>query len=139
VALASKAHGVHLPANDLAASDARAIFGTAGNIHAVIGVSTHSVKEIAYAEAHGADFAVFGPVFEKESQSVNDGLERLKRACERPRVGIPMPVLALGGITIENAHKSTEAGAAGMAGIRLFQERSAREIVDVLNSGRSAG
>jgi thiamine-phosphate pyrophosphorylase len=139
VALASNAHGVHLPADDLSGSDARAIFGTAGNIHAQIGVSTHTVEEVAYAEAHGADLAVFGPVFEKKSESINDGLERLKKACWRPRVGSPMPLLALGGITLENAFRCIEAGAVGVAGIRLFQEKSAKEIVDVLSSGRSAG
>jgi thiamine-phosphate pyrophosphorylase len=137
VALAAGAHGVHLPAHDLLASDARAIFGMAGNIHAVIGVSTHSAEEVAYAEAHGADFAVFGPVFEKENRSVNNGLESLKFACQRPKVGTPMPLLALGGITVENNHECTQAGAAGVAGIRLFQEKPAKEIVGVLSSGRN--
>ncbi len=138
VALAANAHGVHLPAHDLSASDARAIFGMAANIHAVIGVSTHTAKEVAYAEAHGADFAVFGPVFEKENRSVNNGLESLKLACQRPRVGTAMPLLALGGITVENADQCTQAGVAGVAGIRLFQEKPAKEIVGILSSGRNA-
>src|SRR5436305_11660907 len=65
VALACGAHGVHLPANDLSASEVRAIFARAANSEPVIGVSTHSATEVASAEAHGASFAVFGPVFEK--------------------------------------------------------------------------
>lgn len=121
VALASGAHGVHLPAHDLNAGDARAIFDAAGRSRVVIGVSTHSVAEVAYAEAHGADFAVFGPVFEKNGTSLTAGLEHLRTVCLRPKVGNPMPVLALGGITWENAEDCLAVGAAGVAGIRIFQ------------------
>src|SRR4051794_10040879 len=65
VALACGAHGVHLPANDLAASEVRAIFSRVNTGRAVVAVSAHSADEAAYAESHGADFAVFAPVFEK--------------------------------------------------------------------------
>lgn len=126
VALACGAHGVHLPTNDLPASEVRAIFGSAGVVHPVIAVSTHSVKELSYAEAHGADFAVFGPVFEKDGASVGDGLERLRGACHKPDRA--MPILALGGVTLENAHLCLAAGADGIAAIRLFQEHDAAEI-----------
>lgn len=129
LALACGGSGVHLPASDLRASDARAIFAAAGNIHAVIGVSTHTAEEVAHAESHGADFAVFGPVFEKDRRSLANGLARLQRACRRLRVGNPMPVLALGGVTLENAGECIKAGAAGIAGIRLFQEADAGLIV----------
>jgi len=74
VALACGAHGVHLPANDLAASDVRAIFARARSSELVIGVSTHSAAEVASAEAHGANFAVFGPVFEKSGSANREGL-----------------------------------------------------------------
>lgn len=126
VALACGAHGVHLPANDLPASEVRAIFGSSGVVHPVIAFSTHSVKELSYAEAHGADFAVFGPVFEKDGAMVGDGLERLREACHKPDRA--MPVLALGGVTLENAHHCLAAGADGIAAIRLFQENDAAEI-----------
>lgn len=126
VALACGAHGVHLPANDLPASEVRAIFGSSGVVHPVIAVSTHSVKELSYAEAHGADFAVFGPVFEKDGAIVGDGLERLREArCKPDRA---MPVLALGGVTLESAHLCLAAGADGIAAIRLFQENDVAEI-----------
>lgn len=127
VALACGAHGVHLPASDLPASEVRAIFGTAGVVHPVIAASTHSVKELSYAEAHGADFAVFGPVFEKDGATVGDGLEKLRQACHKPDRA--MPVLALGGITLENAHLCLAARADGIAAIRMFQEHAAAEIV----------
>ena len=136
VALACGAHGVHLPASDLRASDVRAIFGRAGKVAPVIGVSAHSVEEVASAEAHGADLAVLGPVFEKEGIQHPPGIELLSRACVRPNTatGARMPVLALGGITLENAHRAIEAGAAGIAGIRLFQQNDASRIVAQLRT-----
>ena len=139
VALARGAHGVHLPANDLAASDARAVFARAGVSEPVIGVSTHSAAEVASAEAHGADFAVFGPVFEKNGTTNREGLEQLRQICHRAEAAQPpMPVLALGGITLENAPLCVAAGAAGIAAIRLFQENDALAIVKTLREAFSA-
>jgi thiamine-phosphate pyrophosphorylase len=135
VALASGAHGVHLPAQDLAASDARTIMVQAGRMAPVIGVSTHSAAEVAQAEAHGADFAVFGPVFAKNGQLNPRGLEQLSQACHRPRIdGTPMPVLAIGGIILENARQCLDAGAAGIAAIRLFQQNEAALVAAQLRS-----
>jgi thiamine-phosphate pyrophosphorylase len=127
VALACGAHGVHLPANDLPASEARSILGQCGSVHPVIAVSVHSTEELSYAEAHGADFAVFAPVFETDGQRIGDGLERLRQSCGKP--GRAMPVLALGGITLENAQQCLVAGANGIAAIRMFQENNAGKIV----------
>jgi len=135
VALACGAHGVHLPANDLAASDARAIFARVGVSEPVIGVSTHSATEVASAEAHGADFAAFGPVFEKSGSANREGLEQLRQICHRTEAAQPpMPVLALGGITLENARLCVEAGAAGIAAIRLFQQNDVAAVVKQLRS-----
>ena len=133
VALACGAHGAHLPADDLAASDVRAIFARASVSEPVIGVSAHSRAEVASAEAHGADFAVFGPVFEKGGTANNKGLDELRRICHRTEAAQPpMPVLALGGITVDNAQLCAEAGAAGIAAIRLFQQNDVRAIVKKL-------
>jgi thiamine-phosphate pyrophosphorylase len=135
VALTCGAHGVHLPANDLAASDVRAIFARAGVSEPVIGVSTHSATEVASAEAHGADFAMFGPVFEKSGSANREGLEELRRICHRTEAAQPpMPVLALGGITLKNARLCVEAGAAGIAAIRLFQQNDVDVVVKNLLS-----
>jgi thiamine-phosphate pyrophosphorylase len=140
VVLASGAQGVHLPANDLPASEVRAIFDRACGdrahvARAVIGVSTHSLVDVASAESHGADFAVFGPVFGKGSTANSEGLEQLRRVCHRAHAASPpMPVFALGGITLDNAQQCIEAGAAGIAGIRLFQERDTREIIKELRA-----
>jgi thiamine-phosphate pyrophosphorylase len=129
IAIAAGADGVHLRSRDIAASEARAIFGKAGISDACIAVSCHTVEEIAMAEAHGADFAVFGPVFEKVLQA-GVGPEQLRVVCNRRRHAVPkMPILALGGVTLDNAAQCVAAGASGVAGIRLFQRPDVQEVV----------
>ena len=138
VALAAGVHGVHLPARDLSPSDARAIWDRAGKTCAVIGVSAHAVDEVARAEAHGADFAVFAPVFEKGGVANPVGMGQLWQACHRPHAaGAPMPVLALGGVTPDNAQRCLDAGAAGIAGIRLFQQNDVGVTVERLRGLRA--
>ena len=88
----------------------------------IIGVSCHIPDEVVRAASH-ATFAVFGPVFGKNGASPT-GLGALRDAC-----GHGIPVLALGGITLENANSCLQAGAAGIAAIRLFQENKIAEIV----------
>jgi thiamine-phosphate pyrophosphorylase len=133
VALACGAHGVHLPSNDLAASEVRAIFARAGKSESIVGVSTHSAAEVASAESHGANFVVFGPVFEKSGSANRGGLEQLRQICHRAEAAQPrMPVWALGGITLENAQQCVAAGAEGIAAIRLFQENDVSRIVAMI-------
>lgn len=133
VALACGAPGIHLPSNDLAASEVRSIFARAGRSEPVIAVSTHSISEVASAEAHGASFAVFAPVFEKSGSPNPEGLEQLRQICHRAEAAQPpMPVWALGGITLENAQQCVAAEAAGIAAIRLFQQNDVHAIVKKL-------
>ncbi|HET9182115.1 MAG TPA: thiamine phosphate synthase [Candidatus Angelobacter sp.] len=133
VALACGAHGVHLPANNLSASEARAIFARAGHAHPIIGVSTHSAAEAAAAESHGADFAVFGAVFEKSGRTNPGGFEQLAAATHGA-----MPVLALGGVSLQNAEQCLWAGAAGIAGIRIFQQGEVSATVKMLRRLQAA-
>jgi len=133
VALACGAQGVHLPANDLPASEARALFGRVARISPVVSASCHAVEEVAAAEAHGADFAVFGPVFEKNGLLKASGLVQLEQACKRSHMAAnAMPILALGGITLENAGQCRHAGAAGIAAIRLFQQNNVDWVIKKL-------
>lgn len=135
VTLAVGAHGVHLPADDLRPSDARAIMVRAGMHKPIIAASAHTLGEIALAESHGADFAVFAPVFEKEAKVSRDGLDHLRQVCRRPQAADPpMAVLALGGVTPENAQACVAAGAGGIAGIRLFQRGAVLPLVKRLRS-----
>jgi thiamine-phosphate pyrophosphorylase len=85
------------------------------------------VEEIRSAWSQGADFAVFAPVFEKEGQP-GTGLRALREACK----AAPDFVVALGGITAENAAACMEAGAKGVAGIRLFQNGPSTTLVSKL-------
>jgi thiamine-phosphate pyrophosphorylase len=132
VALACGAHGVHLPSNWLPASEARAILMRAGQSRPVIDVSTHSAAEVETAEAHGADFVLFGPAFEKNGTANLDGLQLLAAVSRRS-----MPVLALGGITLENAEQCLAAGASGIAAIRLFQQEDVADVVKKLRQLQS--
>lgn len=147
VALATGADGVHLRSNDITASEARAIWAkSAKRTDCIIAVSCHSTQEVLSAEAHGADFVVFGPVFGKQgSAEPPTGVEAI--AClvnrggpidHRLEAGQPlrMPVIALGGVTVENAAACLRAGAAGIAGIRLFQTGSVADTVRRLRAIR---
>ena len=134
VAIAVGAHGVHLRADDINAGDARAVFGMAAGYQGrqpVIAVSCHSAREVALAESFGADFAVLGPVFEKQGSAGRElGLAEFERACRRGAAAASrMPVLALGGVKRANAANCIAAGAAGVAGIRLFQQEEIASLV----------
>ncbi|MCU1284309.1 MAG: thiamine monophosphate synthase [Acidobacteriales bacterium] len=125
IAIAARADGVHLRSGheDLSPADARVIFHRSGIKNPVIAASCHNQEQIAEAESYGADFAVFAPVFEKvETHIVPLGVDALKKVCSREiAASARMPVLALGGVTVGNAASCIGAGAAGLAGIRLFQ------------------
>jgi len=130
VALATRADGVHLTSRDVSPVDVKNIWHQAqAPGKPIIAVSCHSEAEVIAAERESADFVVFGPVFEKSGAGkiAPAGINQLREACRHN-----IPVLALGGVTTENAHLCTEAGAQGIAGIRLFQENDIQAVVTKL-------
>ena len=135
VALACRAAGVHLPADDISPEDVRIAWELKGDSHGeraadpIVAVSCHSCEEVSRAAENRASFAVFAPVFEKKDvpETPAAGLEKLRQACR-----LNIKVLALGGITTKNAAACLQAGAAGVAAIRLFQENDIAEVVRTL-------
>jgi thiamine-phosphate pyrophosphorylase len=121
VALAAGADGVHLPSNGLPPAMLRRELGVA----LLIAVSTHSVEDVIRAREAGADLVVFGPVFATPSKmefGTPVGLEMLREAASAAGT---IPLLALGGIGRDNFSVCLDAGAAGIAGIRIFGDPGA--------------
>jgi thiamine-phosphate pyrophosphorylase len=133
VAVAAGANGVHLGRESLPVREVftwrekeKSVRG--GLADFLIGASCHSLEEARAAADDGADYLIFGPVFETPSKikfGAPLGIERLRQVCGE----VPIPVLAIGGISLANAARCFDAGAAGIAAIRLLQEvESAQEL-----------
>lgn len=116
VALAAGAHGVHLRSDSIDAVTVRRLLPAA----AVVGRSVHSAKEAGLVSRRGGiDYLIFGTLFQTPSKSPAHRLvtlDELSEACHLSSV----PVLAIGGITLETTSVVARAGAAGIAAIRLF-------------------
>ncbi len=126
IALAAGADGVHLRSRDVAPDEVRRIWRAAGrSTKPAVAASCHTEAEAAAAQESGADFVAFGPMFGKKDAPALGvaGLELLQTVC-RNRI----PVFALGGVTLENAAVCADAGAKGVAGIRIFQENDVAAI-----------
>ena len=118
IAAGAGADGVHLTTKSIDAARIRRTFGD----DFVIGASCHSFDEAKAADDGGADFAVVGPIFATDAKLQYGqplGLEVLKNLAQKLA---PFPLLALGGVSLENAHACLAAGASGIAGISLFAE-----------------
>jgi thiamine-phosphate pyrophosphorylase len=117
VALAAGAAGVHLGTQSLPTRVVRELVPRGF----LVGVSCHSLEETLGAESAGADYVLLGPIFATPSKLPYGsplGLAKLREVSAQVKI----PVLALGGITVERARACLEAGAAGIAGISLFQK-----------------
>ena len=141
VALAVGANGVHLPAGSPPVRDVRAEGLTQTERELLIGVSAHCVDEVQRAGNDAASFVVLAPIFAKVATSaIAIGVEVLRKACAASH----LPVLALGGVNVANARACLDAGAAGIAGTRLFQENAVSQTAEALrwleqHVSRSAG
>jgi len=114
VAVATGAAGVNLPERDISVADARTLIG-----QRLVGRSVHSVEAAVTAEREGADYVVFGPVWPSPSHPDEEpqGTSALATVARAVRI----PVLAIGGVTLERAEECAGAGAAGYAAITLFR------------------
>jgi thiamine-phosphate pyrophosphorylase len=130
VALSEHAGGVHLGEKSLPATEAKRMVKLHNqSADFLVGVSCHSLEAAKSAAKDGADYLFFGPVFatpSKAAYGAPQGIERLAEVCR----AVSVPVLAIGGITLENARDCLSAGASGFAAIRLFQDAAdARSVV----------
>ena len=114
VALAASAAGVNLPERDIPTHDARRLMG-----ERLVGRSVHSLDAARAAEHEGADYVIFGPVWESSShpESPAVGIDALAEVAR----ALQIAVLAVGGLTVERIEECLRAGAAGFAAIRLFR------------------
>ena len=114
VVLATRAAGVNLPESDIPAADARTLLG-----RRLVGRSVHSIEAAQQAEREGADFVIFGPVWESPTHpgSPRAGIAALELVARSVRI----PVLAIGGVTEERIAECHAAGAAGYAAIGMFK------------------
>jgi thiamine-phosphate pyrophosphorylase len=121
--------GVHLTIRSLRPEVVRAALGP----DILIGVSTHNQEEAEAAERGGADFIVFGPVFETASKA-EYGEPVGPAALRRVAKSLSIPVIALGGVKPTNFRDALDAGAAGVAGISMFIETFIETSIETLES-----
>jgi thiamine-phosphate pyrophosphorylase len=123
IAIAAGAHGVHLTSapGEITPSQVCNLFASVPLSPPIITCSCHTLAEVKRARESSVDAILFAPVFGKsvagEIAVSGQGLDHLRTACA---AAAPVPVYALGGVTLDNAPACLEAGAAGIAGIRLF-------------------
>ena len=127
IARAAGAAGVHLPEYSCPVRQVKAVSGLL-----VTGKSVHSLESALMAEEQGADYIVFGPIFEtplKKPFGPPQGLEKLHRVCQ----SVSIPVYAVGGVDTDTASCCIDAGAYGLAAMSLFyQPDDLGETLDML-------
>jgi thiamine-phosphate pyrophosphorylase len=126
VVIANRSDGVHLGERSLPAAEAKRLLrnslpGQQPPKEILVGVSCHSVEAAQAAARDGADYIFFGPVFATPSKAAFGPPQGLRRLAEAS-ASVSIPVLAIGGITLENAASCLASGASGIAAIHLFQD-----------------
>lgn len=121
IAVAANSGGLHLGEQSLPLEAVIEWRRSTSRLDFLIGVSCHSLESARAAARDGADYLFFGPVFATPSKAAfgaPQGIECLREVC----ASVEIPVLAIGGVNVENARACITAGAAGLAAIRLFQD-----------------
>jgi thiamine-phosphate pyrophosphorylase len=135
IALSVHADGVHLGQDDLPLKEARKIMGNGK----LIGVSTHNLDQALDAEKNGADYIGFGPVFDTATKDAGDpkGVHMLREI----KNGVHIPVVAIGGINLENVKSVFDAGtdAVAVASAILSEDigYNARRFLDIIRLYRT--
>jgi thiamine-phosphate pyrophosphorylase len=121
VAAVAGAHGVHLRADSIAAPAARTLLGP----ELIVGRSVHALTDARAAlRAGGVDYLIFGTLYPTPSKEQGHPMATLDELGEVCRAAREVPVLAIGGITVQRAAEVARAGAAGIAAIGLFVPRA---------------
>lgn len=133
VALAVGADGVHLGQDDLPLTDACAALGAA-RPRMLVGISTHELTQVAAAVRGGADYLGFGPVFATATKANPDPVVGLDGLAAAVRAAAPVPVVAIGGITVDQAAALARAGAAAACAIAAVNQ-----ALDPARAGQALG
>lgn len=139
IALALEGAGVHLRSNSLPVSVARRLLGT----ERLLGISVHGVGEAVQAESQGADYVIFGPIYETPSKQVFGpplGLHSLEQVCRAVRI----PIFGIGGVTAARAREMRQVGAFGVAVITAILQAddvgsATRELFDAVRDSSCGG
>ena len=127
IALQVDADGVHVGQSDMEAGNVREILGP----DKIIGVSAQTVEQALLAEKRGADYLGVGAVFKTGSKDDADDVshETLKAICE----AVSIPVIAIGGITVDNVAELKGTGICGIAVISaIFAKTDIKEATNKL-------
>jgi thiamine-phosphate pyrophosphorylase len=127
IAVAAGLKGVHLGQDDLSVEGGRALLPAPG----IIGVSTHNLAQLEAADASAADYIAYGPIFATGSKANPDpvvGLDGLREARKRTK----KPLVAIGGITLENCKQAIDAGADSVAVISALAQEPRRAAEEFL-------
>ena len=143
IALLAGAGGVHVGQEDLAVEEARAICGGLDGQDRWVGVSTHTLAQLAAADRTSADYIAFGPIFPTATKKNPDPVVGMELLREARRI-TKKPLVAIGGITLERAAEVYRAGADSLAVVRDLicapdPGARAREYLDVAASKEARG
>jgi thiamine-phosphate pyrophosphorylase len=135
IALAVKADGVHVGQDDLPPESVRRMLGN----EAIVGYSTHNVDQVGYALSLPIDYLAIGPIFATTSKSDTEPVVGLECVRAAARIAGTLPIVAIGGITHENASAVIDAGATSIAMMSALLTDPAlislrtRQLLDELN------
>ncbi|WP_296878267.1 thiamine phosphate synthase [uncultured Methanobrevibacter sp.] len=133
VALAIDADGVHVGQSDMPCDITRKLIGD----NKILGVSAATIEEAKKAEKDGADYIGTGAVFPTATK--DDAPSITKQDLKNVVESINIPVVAIGGITLENAHELTDTGIAGLSVVSAIMssenpKKSSEELLNIFNS-----